>query len=78
MTRLLYAVVWIGALWQLWQGITTGCFSVSKRGFFHCWAASPIFYGVDFVFILFLIVMLPFLVLSKREPTTAPTKESKQ
>ena len=69
MIRFLYAIVWIGALWQLWQGITTGCFSVSKASFVHCWADSPLFYGVDFAFVLFLLAGLPFLVLRKREPT---------
>ena len=72
MIRFLYAIVWIGALWQLWQGITTGCFSVSKASFVHCWADSPLFYGVDFAFVLFLLAGLPFLILTNRKPTQEP------
>jgi hypothetical protein len=53
----------------MWQGLSTGCFHVSKIGTVDCWGDSPIFYLLDFGFVLFMVVVLPFVVLGKGEST---------
>ena len=68
-TRILYLVTWVAALWQLWQGLTTGCFSLSHYSFVHCFAQNPLAYIFDFVVVIALILGLPFLVLSGSHPS---------
>lgn len=59
--RFFYFIAWLGALWQLWQGVTVGCFEIGRLALLHCFAQTPFFYLFDFAVVLLCVLGLPFL-----------------
>ncbi|MCE7988713.1 MAG: hypothetical protein DYG89_46755 [Caldilinea sp. CFX5] len=77
MARFFYFVAWVAALWQLWQGVTVGCFSIGRLAITHCFTGSPFLYLFDFAVVLLFVIGLPFLFWfsrfqQKREDATGP------